>query len=152
MVLRCEISDTNLSFLQDMREWLERSLKHDREGKRHPEMLTIDCIDMVLSFIIVQVGWDEPPRKEPTSFFVIIRSDMDGPTAYCFCYTIDIICGLYEALLDCFERFRPLFDDADIWHDVKRYDRLNPTPTSERLLAQIRSERLDRIMIIVRKK
>lgn len=152
MALRCEISDTNLSFLQDMREWLERSLKRDREGKHFPELLTIDCADMVLSLVIVHAGWDLPPRKDPTSFFVIIRSDMDAPAAYCFSYTLDIIGGMYEALLECIERYRSSFDNPSVWYDVKRFDKLNPVPTSERLMEEIRSEKLDIIRKILYKK
>lgn len=147
IVLRCELSDTNPSFLHDVRGWLERSLVRDREGTMHPELLTLDCAGGVLSLVIIHVGWEDDwdSRARPVSFFVAIRSGNMGPAVQCFCDTIDTILNFYDKLTDCLERFRSRFDSNAFWFDVHRFDKLNPVPTSERMLNQICSQKIQKL-------
>jgi hypothetical protein len=146
--LLCELSDTSPSFLRKLREWMERCLVMDQEGVLHPELLTLDLRGLVLSIVLIHVGWDEvQSRAKPISFLVVIRSDMAAPTVCCFCDTLDTISGLYKAILVCLRQYRSRFDRAEFWYDVKRYDRLNPIPTTERMLSEIRSKKIEKVAL-----
>ena len=147
--LRCEISDTNRSFLQDLRAWMEGCFVQDRDGWFHPGLLTLDLADDVLFVVIIHMSWEDDSAR-PLFYFTAFRRKRARPV-YCFCYGIDTICGLYESLLDCLIRYRKDFDNPAVWHDVKRYDLLDPVTTTERLLAQIRSRKLDYFCTFTRK-
>lgn len=151
-VLLCELSDCNLSFLHEMRGWMERCLLRDREGTLHPELLTLDGVGTVLSLVAVHVGWEEGrSRAEPVSLLVVIRSDRDEPL-YCFCRTLEMVCNLYGALVLCLERYGPLFNDPGCWYDIRRLDQLDPRSTKERLLEMVRSPRIESICRMAQKK
>ncbi len=142
VAIRCEISDTNKTFLQDLRGWMERSLVFDKRGVNHSEVLTIDCAgNTVLSLIMMHVGWDEPLRISPISFFVAIIVGREE--RFCLCDGLETIIGLYEAIIDCFHRHRSRFNNQAYWYDVKRFDLLNNIPTTDRLLADILSPILE---------
>ena len=140
--LRCELSDTNKSFLYDIREWLERCTVRDHNGELHPECITLDYHGGVLTLLLIHTGWDKG-SKRPTSYLIVTQHDRTAPSVSCFCDTFDTILGLYESLMECLTRYRDLFDDPACWYDVRRFDRLNPVPTSERLLAVFQSEKLE---------
>ena len=57
--LQCEFSDSDPSFLHDLREWMERCLVRDQEGTLHPELLTLNTVGTVLRFVMIHIGWDE---------------------------------------------------------------------------------------------
>lgn len=138
------LNDTSLSFLQDMREWMERCLVFDQEGILHPELLTLDCTGLVVCFAMVHVGWDEVDScSKPISFFAVIQSDCDEPALCCYCDTLDTLGGLYRAILECLKRYRALFERNDCWYDAKRLDKLTPIATTDRMLSQIRSRKLE---------
>ena len=142
--LLCRLNDTSLSFLHDMREWMERCLVFDQEGTLHPEVLTLNCTGLVLHLAMVHVGWDEvDSRAKPISYFVVIRSDWDDPAVCCFCDTLDTLRGLYHAVMDCLRRFRSLFDNQGYWYDVKRLDMLHPVSTTDRMLTVFYSKKLE---------
>lgn len=146
--LQCELSDTVPSFLRDLREWMERCLVMDQEGVLHPELLTLNLCGLVLSIVLIHVGWDEvDTRAKPVSFLVVTRSDMEAPSICCFCDTLDTIAGLYQAILVCLKQNRSRFNSAEHWYDVKRYDRLNPVSTTERMLSEIRSPKIEKVTI-----
>ncbi len=146
--LLCELSDTAPSSLCKLREWMERCLVMDQEGVLHPELLTLDLRGLVLSMVLIHVGWDEvQSRAKPISFLVVIRSDMETPSVCCFCDTLDTITGLYQAILVCLRQYRSRFDSAKYWYDIKRHDRLNPVSTTERMLREIRSSKIEKVAI-----
>ena len=145
-VLLCELSDAAPSFLHDMREWMERCLLFDQEGHLHPELLTLNIRGLVLGLVLIHVGWDEvDSRTTPVSFLVAIRSDQKDPAVCCFCDTFDTIGELYRALTTCLRMYRSLFDSDEYWYDVKRFDRLNPVSTTERMLDEIRSSKIEKV-------
>ena len=150
--LLCELRDTNSSFLYEIRGWLERCLEHDFEGTYHPELLTLDCEGMVLSLVIVHLGWDDDSLvNEPVSFLAAIPLGDKEPAAYCFCYTIETVVAFYDALLRCFRRYRNLFNSPDFWYDVKRHDLLDTKTTYDRLMEQIRSKKVESYRRILHK-
>ena len=150
--LQCEFCDADSSFLQDLREWMEHCLVLDQEGTLHPELLTLNVERIVLSFVLIHVGWeDDRTGARPISFFAVVGSDSQEPLACCFCDTLDTISGLYQALWDCLLRYRARFDSDHFWHDVKRLDRLNPRSTSDRMAEQLRSRKIERLSISRRK-
>lgn len=151
-VLRCELSDTDKTFLYDIREWLERSTIRDHNGDFHPECLTLDCHRGVLTFILAHSGWDYSGSKRPSSCLIIFRHYKVNPEVTCFCDTFDFILGVYKSLTDCLIRYRKLFDNPSCWYDVRRFDRLNQVPTSERLLSEFQSEKLEILCKSFRKK
>ena len=151
-VLLCELSDCNPTFLHAMRGWRERCLLHDREGMYHPELLTLDCTDFVLWLAMIHVGWDEDRvRGLPVSLLVIVRSDTEEPI-YCFCYTFDVICKLYYALLACLKVYAAEFEDPECWFDVRRFDLLDARSTAGRMMEQFRSEKIEIMHRVLRKK
>lgn len=150
--LRCELSDTDKTFLYDIREWLERSTIRDRNGDPHPECLTLDYRGGVLTFFLAHSGWDHPGSKRPTSYLIVLRHNRIVPAMSCFCDTFGFILGMYESMMACLNRYRDLFDDPACWYDVRRFDRLNPVPTSERLLSEFQSEKLEILCKSFRKK
>lgn len=138
------LNDTSPSFLQNMREWMERCLVLDQEGVLHTELLTLDCTGLVICFAMVHVGWDVvDSRAKPISFFAVIQSDCDEPALCCYCDTLDTLGGLYRAILECLKRYRALFESNECWYDPKRLDKLTPSATTERMLSQIRSRKLE---------
>ena len=142
---QCMLSDTFPSILPDLRDWMERCLRQDHEGTLHPEFITVDCPDTVLHVIMIHVGWEEErPVCGPVSFLVITRSDLDEPSLCCFCNTLETIRSLYDAILDCLERFRPFFDNPASWYDIKRFDCLNPLSTTDRMKGQIHSSLIEK--------
>jgi len=144
-VLHCELSDTAPSFLQELREWMERCLVLDREGVLHPALLTLDLKGMVLSLVLIHAGWDEvDSRAKPVSFLVIVCSDREEPAVSVFCDTLDTLGGLYHSLLDCLLRNRSRFDCDEHWFDVKRLDGLCPRSTTDRMIEQFRSRKMER--------
>ena len=146
--LHCELSDTAPSFLHDMREWMERCLLFDQEGHLHPELLTLNARNLVLRFVLIHVGWDEvDSRAKPVSFLVVTRSDQKDPAVCCFCDTFDTIGDLYRALILCLRKYRSRFDSNEYWYDVKRLDGLNPVSTTERMLDEIRSSKIEKVAL-----
>ena len=144
VAIRCEISDTNKTFLQDLRGWMERSLVFDKRGVNHSEVVTIDCAgDTVLSLIMMHVGWDVPLRISPISFFVAIIVGREEH--FCICDGLETIIGLYDAIIHCLHRYRSKFNNPAYWYDVKRFDLLNYVPTADYMLSQILSEKLERL-------
>ena len=142
--LLCEPGDT-YPFLDQMRQWMERCLVSDCEGTLHPEILTVDCTDTVFSVVVVHVGWDEDREKaSPVSLLTVVRSDRKLAVVCCFCHTLDMIRRLYGSITDCLEHNRSRFDDPSGWWDAKRLDGLSPLSTTDRLLGQIRSPRIEK--------
>ena len=138
------LNDTSLSFLQNVRDWMERCLVFDWEGILHPELLTLDCSGTVVCFAMVHIGWDEvDSRSKPISYFVAIQPDRDEPVLCCICDTLDTLGGLYRAILECLKRYRALFESNECWYDPKRLDKLTPSATTDRMLSQIRSRKLE---------
>ena len=151
-VLQCELCDAYPSFLRDVRGWMERCLVLDKEGTLHPELLTLDCADTVLSLVLVHVGWEEDSLGAvPVSFFAAFRSGCDTPSACCFCSTPALIRELYEGLMDCLKRCRSLFDSPQHWHDVHRYDLLSAGTTTQRMMKDLQSARVERMCKIFHK-
>ena len=147
-VLHCELSDTAPSFLHEIREWMERCLLFDQEGHLHPELLTLNSKNQVLSFVLIHVGWEEvDSRAKPISFLVVTRSDQKVPAVCCFCDTFDTIGDLYRALILCLRKYRSRFDSDEFWYDVKRLDGLNPVSTTERMLDEIRSSKIEKVAL-----
>lgn len=142
--LLCEPGDT-YPFLDQMRQWMERCLVCDREGTLHPEILTVDCTDTVFSIVVVHVGWDEDRNHaSPVSLLIVVRSDRKVPAVCCFCHTLEIIGRLYKSITDCLELNRSRFDAPSGWWDAKRLDGLSPLSTTDRLLGQIHSQRIEK--------
>lgn len=151
-VLACELSDS-YPFLGSLRGWMERCLVQDREGTLHPEIVTLDGEDTVLSLVMVHAGWDDDNgRAEPVSLFAVIRSDSKEPVLCCFCLTVETISRLYCSLLDCIRKHGSLFDRNDTWYDVHSFDRLSPALTSERLFRQIQSPKIEKFLSKSRRK
>ena len=150
--LACELSDS-YPFLGSLRGWMERCLVQDSEGTLHPEIVTLDCADAVLSLVMVHAGWeDDNGRAEPVSLLAAIRSDREEPVLCCFCRTVETITRLYCSLLDGILRYAHLFDRNDTWYDVHSFDRLSPALTSERLFRQIQSPKIEKFLSKSRRK
>lgn len=149
--LRCNLSDVYPHFLADIRGWLERCLLVDRDSHAHPEVLTLDCADTVLWIILYQAGCEDE-EGFPTSGFVAFREDRKQSSVSCFCPTREVISGIYDGLLGCLRRYRHLFDSPDCWYDVKRFNLMDPRTTTDRMIEDFRSERLDRMHFFRRKK
>lgn len=141
---RAYLPDTHPSFLHEMRGWMERCLLLDREGTLHPEILTLSCRAEVLHLVLIHVGWEEGDgRARPVSLLVIVSSRDGEPRLVCFCDTLETLAALYRAITDCIRRYSSRFDGDD-WFDARRHDTLDGSPTSERLLGEIRSGVLER--------
>lgn len=145
LALVCELSDVFPSFLEETREWMERCLVRDQQGTLHPEILTLDCVGMVMTFVMFHVGWDKGGHQAavPISYFLVVRSDHKDPVICCFCNTLDTLSSLYDAFIDCLCRYRYLFDNPAFWYDVKRLDKMDAQSTTDRLLGQIRSSKIE---------
>lgn len=139
-------------FLRHLREWMERCLVHDKEGTLHPETVTLDCADCVLSLLLIHVGWEDSPRAEPVSLLIAVRSDRRSPVYCGFCRTFDVIVNLYSSLTGCLKKYRKRFDSPEFWFDVKRFDGLDERSTTDRMLEEIMSNRLNRVILTRRKK
>lgn len=138
------LPDTYPSFLHEMRGWMERCLLLDREGSLHPEMLTLSCRSEVIHLVLIHVGWEEGDgRARPVSLLAIVSSRDEEPLMVCLCDTLETLAALYRALTDCLRRYSSRFDGDD-WFDARRHDTLDGSPTSERLLGEIRSGVLER--------
>ena len=149
--LWCNLSDAYPYFLADIRGWLERCLLVDKDSHTHPEVLTLDCADTVLWIILYQAGWEDEDGF-PTSGLVAFREDRKQSSVTCFCPTREVISGIYDGLLGCLRRYRHLFDRSSVWYDVKRFNLMDPRTTTDRMIEDFRSERLDRMHFFRRKK
>ena len=144
MALLCELNDS-FPFLGELREWMERCLVSDREGTLHPEIVTLDCADAVLSMVMIHVGWeDDRGRPSPVSLFILIRSDRKDPVICCFCHTFQLIGNLYCAFLESLSS--PRFEDPEEWFDVRRFDTLSGKTVRQRLVESFRSGRIEKIL------
>ena len=140
-----ELSDAFPSFPRELRGWMERCLVLDRNGVFHPEILTLDGANCILTVVMIHAGWDGlATSKGPVSLFIALRSDRKEPVVYCFCYHLVTIRTLYKAFMDCFCHYRDHFNDPRVWYDVRRYDRLSRESTSDRLLGQLRSPTVEK--------
>ena len=72
---------------------------------------------------------------------------MEAPSGCCVCASLGSITGLYQAILVCLRQYRSRFDSAEYWYDAKRFDRLNPVSTTERMLREIRSSKIEKVAI-----
>lgn len=140
--LLCELRDTKGSFLYEIRGWLERCLECDFDGNFHPEFLTLDCRGMVLCFLMIHVGWEEFTEK-PISYLTAVRQDRGEPVFGCFCLTIETIAAFYQALIRCLKRYRHLFNNPSRWYDIKRFDLLDERTSYDRLMDQVRSQKIE---------
>lgn len=144
MALLCELNDS-YPFLEELREWMERCLVSDREGTLHPEIVTVDCTDAVLSMVMIHVGWeDDFGLSSPISLFILLRSDSKAPVICCFCHTFRLIGNLYRAFLDSLSN--PRFDDPEEWFDVRRFDILAGKTVRQRLIESLRSRKIEKIL------
>lgn len=132
---------------------MERSLVLDREGHLHPEVVTLDCAEGVLRMGWFHAHWEmRGAHAVPVSCLIVLCPGEEVPAVFCFCKTLETIGSLYGALLECFRRYRVLFNDPEQWYDVRRFDHLNSVPTAERLLGESRSTKIEKMCKVYRKK
>lgn len=140
----CEPNDA-YPFLESLRDWMERSLVCDKEGTLHPEILTIDCTEAVYSVILFQAGWEEfSEEAEAVSGLIIIRSGQNRPIFRGFCRTRQTITRLYCSVVKGIRRYGTLFNTPGSWYDTGRFSLLDRRTTTDRLLARIHSEKLEK--------
>jgi len=138
-----EVSDL-YPVLGNLRDWMERCLSFDRNGRFQPEILTMNLVDSVYSIVMIHVGWEDVERdSRAVSVFIVIREGHRHPLLCEFCYTVETLCSMYHAILTCLERYRRSFDNPDCWYTVKRFDRLDSSSTTDRLLRMFRSRDLE---------
>ena len=138
-----EVSDL-YPVLGNLRDWMERCLSFDRNGRFQPEILTMNLADSVYSIVMIHVGWEDVERdSRAVSVFIVIREGHRHPLLCEFCYPVDTLCNLYEAIRSCLNDYRRLFDSPECWYDVKRFNKLDPRSTTDRLLKIIKSSLIE---------
>ena len=141
--LFCEVSDF-YPVLDDLRDWMERCLAHDRNGTFHPEIVTLNLADSVYSLVLVHAGWEDCGNVIlPVSVFVIVREDNSHPLLCEFCYPVDTLRRLYLSIKSCLNDHRRHFDDPRCWYDVNRFDKLDTMSHTDRLLMKIKSRKIE---------
>ena len=141
--LFCEVCDI-YPVLENLRDWMERCLSVDRCGMFHPEIVTLNLADSVYSIVLIHMGWEDSERgARPVSAFIVVREDRRHPMLCEFCYPVDTLCNLYEAIRSCLNDYRRLFDSPDCWYDVKRFNKLDSRSTTDRLLKIIKSSLIE---------
>ena len=137
--LFCEVCDI-YPVLNNLRDWMERCLSFDRYGMFHPEIVTLNLADSVYSIVLIHVGWEDSERgAQPVSAFIVVREDQRHPLLCEFCYPVDTLFNLYDAIQSCLKDYRSLFDNPECWYDIKRFDRIDRRSTTDRLLRMIKS-------------
>ena len=143
--IQCEPSDV-YPLLDRLRDWMERCLVFDYNGEMSFECVKLECRDDVYSLTMFHAGWTRHLGKlEPISGFIVTRSRSDDPILYRFCATNHLIAKLYKSVTGGILYYRKEFNNEGIWHDVKRYDRLDQRTTADRMLERFRSEKLESI-------
>ena len=142
---QCEPSDV-YPLLDRLRDWMERCLVFDYNGEMSFESVKLECRDDVYALTMFHADWTKYHGKaEPISGFIVTRSRSDDPILFHFCSTNQLIARLYKSITGGILYYKKEFNNKGIWHDVKRYDRLDQRTTADRMLERFRSEKLESI-------
>ena len=149
----CGVCDT-FPVLERLRSWLERCLVFDRYGVLHPEILTVDCREGVLSAVLVHAGWEAEEKCEgsrPVSLLVLHMSGQREPFYCGFCDTFATVARLYRRVISLIHTWRDRFDAPPGWFSPRQLRRLDARPWSEVMLETFRSSAIEEKTIFFRK-
>lgn len=143
--LICTLCDIYPPF-EKIKNWLERASVISCAGFYCSEMVTLDCLESTVTFLLIQTHWRHSTLQgginTAMSVLQILQVGSGLPTVFCLCDTEKTMRNLYRAMFDCLRRNRTMFDDYKNW---TLYERkwLDDEKNSNIILEQLRSKRLE---------